>query len=343
MAPNARVWRMYFDEAGHFDAAMVESILDTVDVTLVSVRVPLLQVRRPSLKYHLSGWPVLRCHLCACRTNIHRAQIRLQPSYRRALDGTHRCPGLHANSRCPLDHNTLFHPYPRLSVHRFDRRALGERPMVRQLGIQSRYRTSIYRNGQAVDPGVRLAHLRNSAHPESSSPLSLNGQAKLACPCHCRDTSNPPPLLLFSVLHRPRGLPVHIEPHHCKLRCSLWPDVIHCIHRLQCPAFIVCAVSLQNAVRVVLVHHRSHMHTIHLPATRSSPASVHVGRHRHHHQTAMRSNSNLLSRGAEEATLHSYLTESVTRKPISDAQASVPRCGRTAAYVIPDRFGGCKD
>ncbi|TFL01249.1 hypothetical protein BDV98DRAFT_619725 [Pterulicium gracile] len=36
MAPNARVWRMYFDEAGHFDAAMVESILDTVDVTLVS-------------------------------------------------------------------------------------------------------------------------------------------------------------------------------------------------------------------------------------------------------------------------------------------------------------------
>ncbi|TFK97371.1 hypothetical protein BDV98DRAFT_478432, partial [Pterulicium gracile] len=35
MAPNARVWRVYLDEAGHFDMDMVESIRDTVDIILV--------------------------------------------------------------------------------------------------------------------------------------------------------------------------------------------------------------------------------------------------------------------------------------------------------------------
>lgn len=38
MAPNARVWRVYLDEAGHFDMDMVESIRDTVDIILVFVR-----------------------------------------------------------------------------------------------------------------------------------------------------------------------------------------------------------------------------------------------------------------------------------------------------------------
>lgn len=35
MSANARVWRVYLDEAAHFDVDLVENIRDTVDVTLV--------------------------------------------------------------------------------------------------------------------------------------------------------------------------------------------------------------------------------------------------------------------------------------------------------------------
>lgn len=35
--PNARIWRVYLDEAGQFDLDMVENIRDTVDVILVFV------------------------------------------------------------------------------------------------------------------------------------------------------------------------------------------------------------------------------------------------------------------------------------------------------------------
>lgn len=37
MSANARVWRVYLDEAAHFDVDLVENIRDTVDVTLVFV------------------------------------------------------------------------------------------------------------------------------------------------------------------------------------------------------------------------------------------------------------------------------------------------------------------
>lgn len=39
MATNARVWRVYLDEAGQFDMDMVENFRDTVDVILVFVRI----------------------------------------------------------------------------------------------------------------------------------------------------------------------------------------------------------------------------------------------------------------------------------------------------------------
>lgn len=68
MGPNACVWRAYLDEAGRFDASMVENIRDTVAVVLVFVRNLSLEVRTPSLKHQhrFLGWSILRRHCDAC-------------------------------------------------------------------------------------------------------------------------------------------------------------------------------------------------------------------------------------------------------------------------------------
>lgn len=63
---NARVWKVYMDEAELFDVELTEGWKDTVDVLLVFVC--LARVLLPAkADFEISGWSVLRCGRHSCR------------------------------------------------------------------------------------------------------------------------------------------------------------------------------------------------------------------------------------------------------------------------------------
>lgn len=116
MGPMARIWKVFLDECGKFDAEMAENWRDALDVLLVFVSTLIVLLLLCCSRHSILGWIVLGCRLRFRCSNLPGPQAQFygdQHSLNVRVDRYRTCQSQwHINIRCSYFQTHTLHTLP---------------------------------------------------------------------------------------------------------------------------------------------------------------------------------------------------------------------------------------